>query len=93
MACIASSHEALCRVTGSWGTQPEYNSDRRECPLYYERLKYEDIRDRRAVPYLLGGRQRPHCRQCHSNAPWARFCSWDYSRFSKCGKRSSLLKS
>ena len=73
-------------MTGSWGTQPEYNSDRRECPLYYERLKYEDIRDRRAVPYLLGGRQRPHCRQCHSNAPWARFCSWDYSRFSKCVK-------
>ena len=76
-------------MSGSWGTQPEYNSDRRECPLYYERLKYEDIRDRRAVPYLLGGRQRPHCRQCHSNAPWARFCSWDFSRFSKCGERSS----
>ena len=89
MACLALSHEGLCRVSGSWGTQPEYNSDRRECPLYYERLKYEDIRDRRAVPYLLGGRQRPHCRQCHSNAPWARFCSWDFSRFSKCGGPSS----
>ena len=88
MAILSSGHKALCRVSGSWGTQPEYNSDRRECPLYYERLKYEDIRDRRAVPYLLGGRQRPHCRQCHSNAPWARFCSWDFSRFSKCGELS-----
>ncbi len=63
--------------------QPDYSSDRRKCPLHYEQLKYADIRDRRVVPYLLGGRQKPHCRNCNSNAPWARFCSWDFSKFSK----------
>ena len=63
--------------------QPDYSSDRRKCPLYYEKLKYADIRDRRVVPYLLGGRQKPHCRHCNSNAPWAKFCSWDFSKFSK----------
>ena len=73
----------LCRVSGTWGIQPDYSSDRRKCPLHYERLKYADIRDRRVVPYLLGGRQKPHCRHCNSNAPWAKFCSWDFSKFSK----------
>ncbi|CAL5221674.1 g3905 [Coccomyxa viridis] len=70
------------RVSGTWGMQPDYSSDRRKCPLYYEKLKYADIRDRRVVPYLLGGRQKPHCRHCNSNAPWAKFCSWDFSKFS-----------
>ena len=77
------THCACCRITRSWGRQPDYSTDRRKCPLHYEQLKYEDVRDRRVVPYLLGGRQKPHCRACNSNAPWARFCSWDFSRFSE----------
>ena len=44
-------------------------------------------RERRALPYLLGGRQRPACRNCDSGEPWARFCSWDYSQFSQCAPR------
>jgi hypothetical protein len=60
-----------------------YGEDAQKCPLHYQRLAYEDIRDRKAVPYLLGGRQQPRCRNCNSGKPWARFCSWDYSQFSE----------
>lgn len=62
----------------------QYAEDAHKCPLHYARIPYEDIRERRALPYLLGGRQRPRCNHCNSREPWARFCSWDYSEFSQC---------
>ena len=61
-----------------------YNEDKGACPLHYQRMTYEDVRDRGQVPYLLGGRRQPHCRTCSSKAPWANFCSWDYAKFSGC---------
>lgn len=70
-----------------------YNEDKGECPLHYQRMSYEDVRDRGQVPYLLGGRQQPRCRACNSRAPWAHFCSWDYSKFSGCSQSSRLTTS
>ena len=58
-----------------------------------KRVSFPPSRERRALPYLLGGRQRPACRNCDSGEPWARFCSWDYSRFSRCASLNSPLYS
>jgi hypothetical protein len=68
-----------------------YAEDAHKCPLHYARIPYEDIRERRALPYLLGGRQRPRCTHCDSVEPWARFCSWDYSQFSQCAAPPARL--
>ncbi|CAL8468940.1 g8481 [Coccomyxa elongata] len=70
------------RVKESIRGRGPYNEDKGACPLHYQRMTYEDVRDRGQVPYLLGGRRQPHCRTCNSKAPWANFCSWDYSKFS-----------
>ena len=77
-----------CRVRETIAGGRQYAEDAHKCPLHYARIPYEDIRERRALPYLLGGRQRPRCTNCNSNEPWARFCSWDYSQFSQCAPSS-----
>ena len=76
-----------CRVKESIHGRGPYNEDKGACPLHYQRMTYEDVRDRGQVPYLLGGRRQPHCRTCNSKAPWANFCSWDHSKFSGCAPR------
>ena len=45
---------ACCRVRETITGGRQYAEDAHKCPLHYARIPYEDIRERRALPYLLG---------------------------------------
>jgi hypothetical protein len=54
------------------------------CPLRFDRLEYVAIREGTVKPYLLGGQQRPHCKNCKSDRAWATFCKFEFRRFYGC---------
>ena len=46
------------------------------CPLKFARPSLQDIQDRKAQAYLLGGRQKPRCRHCKADRTWAQTCQF-----------------
>lgn len=41
------------------------------------RTSFAEIADRREMPYILGGSQRPVCKNCHEDHLWAHFCKFE----------------
>lgn len=40
------------------------------------RIPYQELQENKAKPYILGGEQRPACKQCHSDDITARMCHY-----------------
>ena len=55
--------------------------DRAKCPLEYERQSFEDVRDYKAWPYLLGGFAKPVCHNCGQDNLWSHFCQYQCGTF------------
>ncbi|KAK9841328.1 hypothetical protein WJX74_003987 [Apatococcus lobatus] len=47
------------------------------CPFKYNRLGLQDILDKKAQPYILGGKQKPRCSNCKADRSWAHTCQFD----------------
>ena len=41
------------------------------------RTTFGEVKERFYTPYILGGSQRPECRNCHKDHLWAHFCQYD----------------
>lgn len=35
------------------------------------------MQDKKALPYILGGKQMPRCTNCKADRPWAHTCQFD----------------
>jgi hypothetical protein len=51
------------------------------CPLRFDRLEYVAIREGTVKPYLLGGCQRPVCKNCKSERAWSVFCRFRFESY------------
>ena len=45
------------------------------CSSY--RLAYDDLKEFKVRPYVLGGVQQPTCKNCHSDWLFAHFCKYE----------------